>query len=471
MNYDQARTLLQTEKQSHLLNFWDALDAPKQCELLSDIASVDWKLLRRARDAAHDPADPIDPKTCSAPSVVAAPATPQEHHEFSEAKRIGQDLLRQQRVAALTVAGGQGIRLGFDGPKGCLPITPVRQKSLFEHFAECILACNRRFGGSLPWLIMTSPLNDGQTKEFFERHAFFGLPQSNVHFFQQGTLPALDPDGKALLASKHRLALSPDGHGGTLRALGRSGLLQEMQARKVQYLSYFQIDNPLIHAVDPIFIGLVHQRGVQVGSKVVPKRDAAERVGVFVESAGKVRVVEYTVLPTEMAERRDGQGKLVFDQANIAAHVFDVSFVSETVSATGSPALPWYSADKAVAHIDPATGACRDASTYPTYKLEQFIFDAIPLAGGAMQYQVARRDEFSPVKNASGPDSAATSQDDMVAKAQRWLTQCGMELSPGERTDQRVEISPLFALDVEELMARAPSSFPRQTTEDIYLGP
>ncbi len=472
MNLQKARQVLLAENQIHLLSFWDSLTPPKQAKLLEDIDAVDWKLMGELIRKQHASRVEISPENCEPPTVVTLPSSEARPTDTADARRIGEDLLRDDRVAALTVAGGLGTRLGFTGPKGLFPITPVKHKTLFAHFAESIVAANRRYKCSVPWLIMTSPDVHSATVDYFREHDFLGIPEDRVMFFQQGVMPAISTDGRVLLANRHGIAFSPDGHGGTLRALHRSGLLDELQARGCSYVSYFQVDNPLLLPLDPVFIGLVHKAQSQVGSKVVRKATDTEQVGVFVDVAGETRVVEYTVPPNQMALRRNLDGTRTFDFANIAAHVLDVSFIRELVTGGSLTTMPWHLAHKEVPHLDLNTGRFVEPRQPNAYKPEQFIFDSIPLARNPLQYEVERREEFGPVKNAEGEDSPMTARAAMSAKAVRWLAQCGLDVSEAVAPAQpRVEISPLFALDVNELKERLRVSHAPGATEQTYFGP
>ena len=472
MNLQKARQILLAENQIHLLSFWDSLTPAAQAKLLEDIEAVDWKLLGELIRKEHAPRVEISPENCTPPTVVTLSSGEDTPTDTTDARQIGESLLRDNRVAALTVAGGQGTRLGFAGPKGIFPITPVKHKTLFAHFAESIAATNRRYECSVPWLIMTSPDNHSATVEYFREHNFLGVPEDRVMFFQQGVMPAISMDGRVLLADRHCIAFSPDGHGGTLRAMHRSGLLDELQARRCSYISYFQVDNPLVVPLDPLFIGLVHKGQSQVGSKVVRKATDTEKAGVFINVAGTTRVVEYSVLPEQMARRRNPDGTRTFDFANIAAHVLDVSFIRELVTGGTRAGMPWYLAHKKVPHFDPNTGRLVEPDEPNAYKAEQFIFDSIPLARNPLQYEVERREEFGPVKNAEGEDSPETARAAMSAKAVRWLAQCGLGISgAGAPAQPLVEISPLFALDVDELKERLRDSHTPDATGQAYFGP
>jgi UDP-N-acetylglucosamine/UDP-N-acetylgalactosamine diphosphorylase len=228
----------------------------------------------------------------------------------------------------------------------------------------------------------------------------------------------------------------------------------------------------MILPLDAVFIGLVHARQSQVGSKVVRKANDTEKVGVFVNEAGSTRVVEYSMLPERMACRRNPDGTRTFDFANIAAHVLELSFVRELVTGESRAGMPWYLASKKVPHFDPNTGTLVEPREPNARKPEQFIFDSIPLARSPLLYEVERREEFSPVKNADGEDSPATARAAMSAKANRWLGQCGPHASDsGAGVQPPVEISPLFALDVDELKERLRDTQTPSATGQAYFGP
>jgi UDP-N-acetylglucosamine/UDP-N-acetylgalactosamine diphosphorylase len=362
--------------------------------------------------------------------------------------------------------------LGYRGPKGCFKISPIRNKPLFQLFAEAILAARRRHNAAVPWYIMTSPGNDSKTREFFEHHRFFDLPKDDVVFFCQGVMPAFSQDGLILLESKHSLALSPDGHGGTLLALRRSGALHDMSRRGVTVISYFQVDNPLAKPVDPLFLGLHDTGESEMSSKAVSKADDLERVGNFVRMDGKVQIIEYSDLPEELARRKNDKGLRAFDAGSIAIHALDVSFVERLTADETVFALPWHRADKKVAYVDPRSGKLVEPDGPNAVKLETFIFDAIPLARNPIVYQTLRREEFSPVKNATGVDSAETARRDMVLRATRWLEQVGVEV-PRQADGQPnaiVEIDPLFALDAHALAERKSEIPDIRPGTEVYVG-
>ena len=446
MNYDEAHALLKSVDQIHVLAFWDQLDDHQQAQLLNDISQTDWPLISRlAQDRQETQARPEDKQLDTPPHIGGTEWALGD--EAMQALQCGEQLLREGRAAVLTVAGGQGTRLGFDGPKGTFPLLPISNKTLFQHFAETILAINKRYNCTLPWYIMTSPDNHQATQDFFQAHSYFGLNRDNLRFFQQGTIPALSPDGQVLLAQRHRLALSPDGHGGTLRALRQSGALDQMLEKGIEYISYFQVDNPLIKPADPVFLGLVHQQQSDAGSKVVRKAYDEERVGVFVQVDGQLQIIEYSDMPEAMSKERLPDGTRRFDFANIAAHVFRTDFVDRLTRPNASITLPWHRAHKKVACVDLKTGQTIQPKSPNAIKLEQFIFDALPLAKNPIVYEVQRSDEFSPVKNADGADSPESARRDLMNLWRSWLRQAGLNVE----SDQPIEISPLFAINAEDI--------------------
>jgi UDP-N-acetylglucosamine/UDP-N-acetylgalactosamine diphosphorylase len=372
---------------------------------------------------------------------------------FDRATSLGQELLRSGKVAAFTVAGGQGTRLGFDGPKGAVPITPIMQKTFFQLFAEMILAVRNRFGVAIPWYIMTSDANHLQTVDFFRQHQHFKLPASDVVFFAQSMLPSFDPQGKLLLAEKHRLALSPDGHGGSLKALYDNGALADMHQRGIQVLSYFQIDNPLVRPFDELFLGLHAATQSEMSTKATAKTDDLERVGNMCVHAGKQLVVEYSDFPAELATAKYPDGTRKFNLGNLAIHAINVDFVARIVGDKHD--LPYHRADKAVGFVD-AQGEKQSPKQPNAVKLEKFIFDALPLAKNALLLEIDRHDEFAPVKNASGNDSPLTSMAAQINRDVRWLEMHGVKIPRADdgHPNAVVEIAPEFLTKSDSELAK-----------------
>ena len=316
---------------------------------------------------------------------------------------------------------------------------------------------------------MTSPSNHEQTVASFKENDYFGLNPDDVIHFPQGMMPVFSDEGKILLSSKGSLALSPDGHGGSLRALHDSGALADMERRGVEYISYFQVDNPLVHIVDPLFIGLHALDQAEMSSKAVIKCEPLEKVGNFALVDGKMYVIEYSDLPEEMARKVDADGRLLFEQGSIAIHVLNRKFV-ERLNKHGF-SLPWHRAVKRVPFVG-ENGELVEPEKPNAIKLETFVFDALPLAERSIILSIDRNEEFAPIKNASGVDSLQSSQELQISRAAGWMEKAGIEVprkSDGT-PDLILEISPLFALNAHILEQKRNQLRPLQAGEMVYLG-
>jgi UDP-N-acetylglucosamine/UDP-N-acetylgalactosamine diphosphorylase len=448
--FEHASLQLRTRGQDHLLRWWPELSDSQRRDLLGEIESIPWAELD-GLISTHVLARPSSaiPQSIR-PAPVVRPPRDETDPAWVEARARGVTLLQQGKIAAFTVAGGQGTRLGFDGPKGMVPVTPVGEKSLFELFAQTVLAARRRYTADIPWYIMTSPANHAATVGFMRQNNYFGLTESSVCLFPQGMLPAFDFRGKALLSSKSSLALAPDGHGGSLKALVRSGAIQELKRREIMVLSYFQVDNPLVKPFDPLFIGLHAITGSEMSTKVATKVDDLEKVGNVCLADGKVTVVEYSDFPEQLARARDESGGRLFDAGNLAIHLLDVAFVDRIVSQ--SFGLPFRRAEKVVPFLDEC-GILQRPENPNAVKLETFVFDVLPRARNPLVMQVERGEEFSPVKNAIGVDSLETSRRDQVLRACRWLEAAGIAVPRNGAGEPALSvwISPLFAMDADEI--------------------
>ncbi len=455
MTLAQLKPQLAAIEQNSVLRFADQLSHDQQQKLAAQLAALHLEAIPQlvteyVKNKPHIPL-PADIKP-----VQSYPHTPTQDLKelYTRAEARGHELLKQGKAGAFLVAGGQGTRLGYDGPKGEFPVTPITNQPLFEVFAEQLLAHSRDSGKPVPWYIMTSEVNDAPTRDFFKKHNYFNYNPANILFFQQGMMPAFDKmSGQMLLADKDSLALSPDGHGGSLRALDKSGALADMKKRGVEHLSYFQVDNPLVHCIDPLFIGLHDLTGSEMSSKTIPKAHALEKVGNFVIGDNVLQVIEYSDLPESLANQTASDGSLLFNAGSIAIHALRVSFI-ERLNHGGHLKLPWHRAEKKVPFID-EKGNTMKPDQPNAIKLEQFVFDAIPLAKDAIVYTTDRAEEFSPVKNATGDDSPATCKRDQIRRAARWLESAGVSVArENGEVSAVLEISPLFATSAAQLKTR-----------------
>jgi len=469
MDLDTLRSKLRQINQSDVLRFWDQLDEAGRKKLLAQLTALNLDHIPELVEnyVIHKPHVALTTKLEPVKVYPRHPA-PEQQKLYADARRRGEELLRGGKIAAFLVAGGQGTRLGYEGPKGEFPVTPIKHKPLFQVFAEQLRAFGKQFGKSIPWYIMTSDVNDAATRLFFKQNDFFGLDPNDVVFFEQGMMPAFGFDGKMLLAEKNSLALSPDGHGGSLRALDRGGALADMRQRGIEHLSYFQVDNPLVHTIDPLFLGLHDLTGSQMSSKTIPKAGPLEKVGNFCIGDGVLQVIEYSDLPETLANQRNPDGSLKFNAGSIAIHALRRDFV-ERLNEGGKLTLPWHRAEKKVPFVD-QSGNKVNPDKPNAVKLEQFVFDAIPLAKNAIVVETERAEEFSPVKNAEGVDSPATSRRDQIRRAARWLSEAGVLIpTKNGEPDATIEISPLFAASPEQLKLRSVPTKQVKPGEQLYL--
>ena len=437
--------------QGHLVAALERLEPSRREILRAQLAALDLPRIREMAALLGVPPRVPAPEEFAPADVFPLERTGAAEERAREARKVGDAALARGEIGWLLVAGGQASRLGIDGPKGTFPVGPVTGRTLFEVFARKLLGARERWGQPIPWYVMTSEANDAATRTFFEAHGHFGIDPGDVRFFKQGMLPALDPAGKVLLAGPDRVFWAPDGHGGVLSALASSGELADARRRGVTTFSYFQVDNPLARPADPLFLGLHLAERAQMSSKVVAKRDAREKVGVIGRVSGRLACIEYSDLPDRLREARDARGKLLFDAGNVAMHALDLGFVERLTS--GGLKLPWHLARKEVQALD------ENGRPGPrtAIKFESFVFDALGQAERSVTLEVRRSEEFSPVKNATGEDSPATTRADLCRLHTAWVEAAGLPLPPpGPDGLRSVEVDPCLAEDLETFLARKP---------------
>lgn len=453
MSTEELRQRCEAHGQGHLFRFWGDLDQDARARLSAQVQELDLDLVARL-GALLDAGPPPPAAKFEPPDVFPLERGPELRQRAREARDRGAAELAAGRVGFVLVAGGQGSRLGFEGPKGSFPIGPVSGRTLFGWHAARLLAARERHAALAPWYVMTSSANDEDTRAFFARHDYFGLGPENVRFFQQAMLPALDSEGRVVMSAPDTLFLAPNGHGGTLEALARSGCLAHAAERGVEQLSYFQVDSPLARPADALFLGLHVMAASEMSSKVVTKRDAHEKVGVLGLADGKLGCIEYYNLPGELRDRADGNGNLLFRAGNIANHLLRRDFVERLTS--GGLVLPWHLARKRMPMLD-ERGLVVEREGI---KFETFVFDALGFSQNSVTLEVDRRLEFSPVKNAAGENSPASCRAELCALFGGWVERAGGELpAPGSGPNglSAVEVDPRFAEDEEAFRGRWPA--------------
>ncbi len=435
--------------QGHVLGFWEQLAEDERGLLLDQLEAVPLELVTELGSSLSSDQAPAAAPDLAPPELFPLKRSPEQEARASAARAKGIELLAEGRVGYVLVAGGQGSRLGLDGPKGMFPVGPISGQTLFEVHAARLEAARERWGAPVSWYVMTSPANHAATEAYFAQRDHFGLGAENVFLFQQAMLPALDLSGRILLASPGSLFLAPNGHGGTLEAMSSSGALEHAASRGIERFSYFQVDNPLVRPADPLFIGLHALEGAAMSTKVIPKRDAAEKVGVIGRVNGRFGCIEYSDLSPELLEARDECGELLYRAGNTAVHIIDLEFIRSLTD--GGLCLPWHQARKSI----PTVGEGGTGTQVDGVKFETFIFDALARSERSVTLEVERALEFSPVKNAEGSDSPASTRADLCQLFAGWARECGCELPPADGDGNLpVEVDPRRAEDLEEFQAR-----------------
>jgi UDP-N-acetylglucosamine/UDP-N-acetylgalactosamine diphosphorylase len=444
MRKENLPGLFATYEQHDIIEYCKGLTPLEENLFLKNLEGLDLKLVFELhkkfslRDCA-----PIAEETMGikpAP-IIAIPRTESEKAQEQKAQQVGETLLRDGKVAILIVAGGQGSRLGFDGPKGIYTISPIQRKSLFQLFAEQVKAQSKRYNTRIPLLIMTSRENHEETIRFFEGKDYFGLGKETLYFFQQDMLPAITPDGKLMLQSNSGLFANPNGHGGSLKALYDSGVLETLLKEGFTELYYCQVDNPLVKIADPVFLGYHAMARAEASTKVVRRRSIEEKVGVYLSCNGKDAIIEYSDLSPEYMSALDEAGTILYWAGNTAIHIFSLPFIKR-INDHGF-ALPYHCARKNTDITDRNGQSIR----LDVWKFETFVFDAIPLAERTCCMEVIREEEFAPVKNSEGTDTPKTARQAMENLFRNWIEKAGVKITPGVV----IEISPLYALDEVEL--------------------
>lgn len=454
-NEQEIREIATQFGQEHVFRFWDELNAEGKRQLLDDLSQVDFALMKRLVDTWIRNA-PEAEKFQQIDPVPVIPVVEPERPDAREALAVGEEALRQGRIGLFLVAGGQGTRLGFDGPKGSYPIGGLTGNSLFLYHAEKILNLQRRYGCILPWYIMVSQANGPATKAYFEEHAYFGLDPKDVYFVTQHMVPCVDDDGKFMLESKSQLAMNPNGHGGCIQAMVEHGVLDDARKRGIDTLCYFQVDNWAVKVADPYFIGYHVQANAEISSKNHRKHKPREAVGVHCLCDGVYHVIEYSELDIypQLLET-DSEGNVIYYAGNPAIHNLSVDFVQRVYD--NFDAFPWHLAHKKIPHIDEA-GQPVEPEAPNGFKFETFVFDALRMANHLpVALEIDPPGEYTPTKQFDGDNSVVAARESMTNFWATWLDAAG---SPVPRKADgtsaiEIEISPLFALTCDEFVTRS----------------
>lgn len=405
MTKEQIEQRLQEQGQTQLLRFYEELSPTEQAQLLTEIADIDFSMIN-----LHAPQE-----SAGAISPLQAMTLPEIESQKEGLREAGLQAIREGKVAAVLLAGGQGTRLGLEGPKGTLNVGLTKEFFLFQALVETLLSVKEQADAWLPLFVMTSDKNDSATRAFFEEHNFFGYHPDFVFFFVQEMAPSVDFDGKIYLEEKNHISLSPNGNGGWFLSLKKAGLLDKIKDMGVEWLNVFAVDNVLQKMCDPLFVGATILSGKPIGSKVIRKNAPDEKVGVMCLRDGRPSIVEYYELTEEMMTQKNEAGELAYNYGVILSYLFRVQELEETAGRN----MPLHIVSKKIPYID-ENGTPVKPEEPNGYKFETLVLDMIEMMDGCLVFEVDRAAEFAPIKNRHGVDS--------LDSAREMLQQNGVKL-------------------------------------------
>ena len=401
--YNAALAILKKYGQEHLLNGYDKLDENKKTELLNEILTIDFSQIEKLFENINTTIDFKESKIEPIGYIEKAKLNEEEYKKYEEK---GIEAIKNNKLAAVTMAGGQGTRLGHKGPKGTFDLGLDSHKFIFEILCDTLKKAYENYGVYTSWYIMTSDENNRDTVEFFEKNNYFDYPKDKIMFFKQGKLPMIDTEGKVLIGEDGLIKQAADGHGGIFYSMRNDGVIYDMKSKGIEWVFIGGVDNVLVNMVDPVLVGLAIDKKVQAAGKSVVKAYPKEKVGVFCKRNGKPSVVEYSEISEEMANATTEEGELVFAESHILCNLFSLQAIEEI----SKDKLPYHSAFKKATYID-KDGNLVKGEKPNAYKFEAFLFDAFESLDDMAILRVKREDEFAPVKNAEGVDSPETARE------------------------------------------------------------
>ncbi|MBO5328240.1 MAG: UTP--glucose-1-phosphate uridylyltransferase [Clostridia bacterium] len=398
MDYNNALTLLQRHDQTQLLKYYQNLSNSEKEVLLKQIEKLDFSCLNGIENLDDKKAEVGEYSPVNALSLNDLAAQNQTYFN------AGKNALLKGEVAAVLLAGGQGSRLGYDGPKGTYNIGINTNLSIFGAQFKNMTDVVNAVGCYFTVFVMTSEKNDAKTKEFFKLNNYFGFPEDRIHFFIQQTSPACDFNGKILLEDAGKIALAPNGNGGWYSSLINSDCGKIINKENIKWLNVYSVDNVLQRICDPVFIGATLAGNYDCGAKVVKKSCPEERVGLLVLENNKPTIVEYYELDEKTANMRDSNGELTYRYGVILNYLFAVDTLNKVVGKS----LPYHYAKKIIPYYE--DGKIIHPQAPNAYKTETLVVDMIKLMGNCLAVEVDREKEFAPVKNKTGVDSVESAR-------------------------------------------------------------
>jgi len=405
MNYNAAMEKLKKYGQEHVLKYYDELLDEQRNTLIEQIDRTDFTVIGQAAETGKR-------GTIAPIKAMTIPEIDMGRERF---ERIGMEAVKAGKLGAVLLAGGMGTRLGSDAPKGMYDIGISKPVYIFQRLIENLMKVVEKAGNYIQLFVMTSEKNHDATVGFFKEHDYFGYDKDYIAFFKQDMAPAADFDGKVYMEAKDSIATSPNGNGGWFLSMKKSGLLELVEKRGIEWLNVFAVDNVLQSIADPVFAGAVLEGGYSVGSKVIRKVNPQEKVGVMCTEDGRPSIVEYIELTEDMLTQRDENGEYAYNFGVILNYLFKVDKLVNLLEKK----LPYHKSAKKIPYINEA-GELVKPEEPNGYKYEQFILDMIQMLDSCLPFEVVRGKEFAPIKNKTGVDS--------VESARELLRKNGIEL-------------------------------------------
>ena len=405
MNYNEAMEKLKKYGQEHVLKYYAELPDEQRNTLIEQIDRTDFTVIGQAAETGKR-------GTIAPIKAMTIPEIDMGRERF---ERIGMEAVKAGKLGAVLLAGGMGTRLGSDAPKGMYDIGISKPVYIFQRLIENLMKVVEKAGNYIQLFVMTSEKNHDATVGFFKEHDYFGYDKDYIAFFKQDMAPAADFDGKVYMEAKGSIATSPNGNGGWFLSMKKSGFLELVEKRGIEWLNVFAVDNVLQSIADPVFAGAVLEGGYSVGSKVIRKVNPQEKVGVMCTEDGRPSIVEYIELTEDMLTQRDENGEYAYNFGVILNYLFKVDKLVNLLERK----LPYHKSAKKIPYINEA-GELVKPEEPNGYKYEQFILDMIQMLDSCLPFEVVRGKEFAPIKNKTGVDS--------VESARELLRKNGIEL-------------------------------------------
>lgn len=402
-NYEKAKNILSKYHQEHLLNFYDELNNEEKKFLIDQICSINFKQIFDLYEASKT--DEVIPQNLIEPlSYIIKKELSTE--EISYYEHIGKNAIVNGKFAVVTLAGGQGTRLGYKGPKGTFELDIVPKKSLFEILCDNLKTAREKYDITIPWYIMTSIYNDEATKKFFEEKNYFGYPKNMVFFFKQGELPLIDISGNLILEEPYKIKEASNGNGDVFHSMKKYNILDNMKKQQIEWVFFSGIDNVILNIVDPLFLGLTISHNKLIASKTLLKKNADDKDWIFARKNGKPAIINSYNLTDSMKEARNKEGNYLYREINILAHLFNISALDKIVNTS----LPYHRAFKKNTFVNDE-GMKQVPESPNTFKFETFIFDAFSLFNDIELLRVEEIDEFAPIKDFNGIHNPETAKE------------------------------------------------------------